>query len=108
MVSNMIDIRANVIAFLNDKFKDKQYRQIDLANYLGITKTNVSHWLSDANCPDVRLFPKIAEFFNVSVIELMGLNDLVDISFKERQMLESYRNSSDEVKAIIDKILEVK
>lgn len=104
----MIDIRENVISFLNAKFSTKQYKQIDLANYLNVTKTNVSHWLSNTNCPDVKLFPKIAEFFNVSVIELMGLNELVDISLKERQMLESYRNSSPEVKEIIDKILEVK
>lgn len=105
----MNTIRDNVIKFLNDNISNGNVRQIDLANYLGVSKVNVYHWIKGVNAPDVNLYPKIAEFFGVSIIELMGLGDeLVALTEKERKLIESYRAASDETKEIIHKILDIK
>ena len=49
------------------------------------------------------------EFFGVPIVELMGLgNELVTLTQKERQLIESYRAASSETKEIINKILDIK
>ena len=104
----MIDVRKNIVIFLNEQFSKNEVRQIDLANYLGVPKSNVYHWTKGLNSPDINYIPRIAQFFNVSVIELLGVEDLEEISIKERNILKAYRDSSIEVKEIIENILKVK
>lgn len=51
--------------------KEKGMTQLELAQQLGITDKAVSKWERDLSYPDVESIPKIAEFFGVSVDELM-------------------------------------
>ena len=100
----MIDIRENIVNFLNENISKKGVRQIDLANYLGVSKMVVHHWMKGLNAPTINYIPEIAKFFNVSVLEVLGIEDLEDISIKERDILKAYRDSSIEVKEIIENI----
>lgn len=59
------------ISFLR---KQKGLTQEQLANALGVTNQSVSKWESGQCCPDIQLLPCIAEFFDVSVDELLGCN----------------------------------
>jgi len=43
-----------------------------LAQKLGVTNQAVSKWESDQCCPDVMLFPKLADTFGISIDELFG------------------------------------
>lgn len=52
--------------------KEKEMTQQDLAFSLGVDKTTVCKWEKGRGFPDVALFPKIAQEFNVSVDELMN------------------------------------
>ncbi len=70
---------GNQILFLR---KNKGVTQEQLAQKLGITNQAVSKWESGQSMPDIQLLPEIAEFFNVSINELMGVenkNNDVDI-----------------------------
>lgn len=56
--------------------KDKGIGQQDLAEVLGVSFQSVSKWETGATMPDITLLPSIAEYFNVSVDELLGLKPL--------------------------------
>lgn len=58
----------------------KEYRKVnnltqsEFASMLYVSKQAVSKWENENGSPDVSLYPKLAELFNISVDELMGVN----------------------------------
>jgi len=52
--------------------KERQIRQEELADFLGVTKASVSKWETRQSYPDILLLPQIAAYFNISIDELMG------------------------------------
>jgi transcriptional regulator with XRE-family HTH domain len=54
--------------------KQKGITQSELADVLGVSNQSVSKWESGQCCPDIQLLPDLAEYFGVSVDELMGLD----------------------------------
>lgn len=56
--------------------KNKGIGQQDLADVLGISFQSVSKWENGVTMPDITLLPSIAEYFNVSVDELLGIKPL--------------------------------
>lgn len=56
--------------------KNKGITQEQLAQILGVTNQAVSKWESGQCLPDILLIPEIAEYFNVSIDELMGVSNV--------------------------------
>ena len=52
--------------------KEKNITQEELATAIGVTNQSVSKWESGQCCPDIALLPALADFFEVSIDELMG------------------------------------
>ncbi|QTE67453.1 helix-turn-helix transcriptional regulator [Clostridiales bacterium] len=66
----MNGIRINEqIAFLR---REKGITQETLAKHLNVTNQTVSKWESGQCYPDIQLLPEIADFFGISVDELLG------------------------------------
>lgn len=53
--------------------KKKGTTQKALANYLHVTAQAVSKWECGKGFPDIALLPDIAEFYSVSIEELLGV-----------------------------------
>lgn len=56
--------------------KSKGVGQQDLADVLGVSFQSVSKWETGTTMPDITLLPSIAEYFNVSIDELLGVKPL--------------------------------
>ena len=52
--------------------RQRQLKQENLADLLGISPQAVSKWENDQTCPDIGLLPKLAEILGVSVDELLS------------------------------------
>lgn len=54
--------------------KKADVTQDRLAEYLGVTAQAISRWESEICYPDIEILPAIADFFNVSLDELIGMD----------------------------------
>lgn len=55
--------------------EDKDYKQIDIANYLGITQVQYSRYETGIRVIPVYHLIKLAKYYNVSVDYILGLTD---------------------------------
>ena len=67
-----MDVLNKIIELLDAKNK----KQIELTNFLGISKNAFTNWKSGNNTSYIKHLPKIAEFFGVSVDYLLGKEHL--------------------------------
>jgi transcriptional regulator with XRE-family HTH domain len=69
--------------------KDKNVSQEKLASYLNISYQAVSKWENGNSYPDITLLPNIARYLDISVDELLGVNEID----KEKKYEEYYEQA---------------
>ncbi|QAT42986.1 helix-turn-helix domain-containing protein [Aminipila luticellarii] len=62
----------NIAKVLVNKRKEKGITQVELANYVGVSKASVSKWETGQSYPDITFLPQLAAYFNISVDELIN------------------------------------
>lgn len=75
--------------------RQRQLKQENLADLLGISPQAVSKWENDQTCPDIGLLPKLAEILGVSVDELLSgkKEDLTPVvQMVETEQRKSFRD----------------
>lgn len=72
---NMINI-GNKISTLR---KEKNMTQVELADKIGISYQAVSNWERGNSMPDISKLPELSEIFNVSIDEIIGDNNSVNL-----------------------------
>lgn len=78
------------------KFRLKQnLTQEKLADFLGVSFQTISKWERAETYPDITMLPAIAQFFKVSIDELLGVNKAENEEILKR-LLEEYDNLTDE------------
>ena len=78
--------------------------QEKVAEYLGVTFQSVSRWENGAAYPDIQILPAIANYFNVTTDELLGVDDTAKREKMEEIMAQIRKNFS---KGLTDKNIEV-
>lgn len=84
----MSELNKNISALR----KKKGITQEELAERLGVTAQAVSKWENEISCPDIQLLPKIAELFDVSIDELMGVSKRNDVVMSSGQNKKSFED----------------
>lgn len=59
-------------SFLRELRKEKQITQEDLAEKLNVSSRTISRWETGSNMPDISLLIEIADFFDVSIPEIIN------------------------------------
>jgi len=72
--------------------KKADVTQDRLAEYIGVTAQAISRWESEICYPDIEILPAIADFFNISLDELIG----VDPKQKENKINEYIEKANKE------------
>lgn len=69
-------MNINIAANLKRLRKQREITQEDLAGFLGVSFQAVSKWERGDGYPDITLLPSIANFFGITLDELMGMDEL--------------------------------
>ena len=79
--------------------KQKGITQEELAEVFGVTSQSVSKWELGINCPDIMMLPKLADYYRVSIDELLGykpLSSINSIYIDVKSLIESSNNKVDD------------
>jgi Predicted transcriptional regulators len=71
-----MSITINIADNLNRLRKERSITQDDLANFIGVSFQAVSKWERGDGYPDITILPSIANFYGVSLDELVGMNEI--------------------------------
>ncbi|NLB49249.1 MAG: helix-turn-helix transcriptional regulator, partial [Erysipelotrichia bacterium] len=69
-------VNLNIAGNLERLRKQREITQEDLANFIGISFQAVSKWERGDGYPDITILPVLANFFDVSLDELVGMNEI--------------------------------
>lgn len=79
--------------------RQKGITQEDLADVFGVTSQSISKWELGINCPDIIMLPKIADFYEVSIDELIGYKQMSSINsiyIDVKSLIDSSENKIDD------------
>lgn len=69
-------MNINIAGNLKRLRKQRELTQEDLAKFIGVSFQAVSKWECGEGYPDITILPVIANFFDVSLDELVGMNEI--------------------------------
>ena len=82
--------QKKVGAFLKDLRREKGITQEQLAEELGVSGRTISRWETGNNMPDISLLVEIAEFFDVSIPEIIkGERKSEDMKEEAKEVAET-------------------
>ena len=79
--------------------KQKGKTQEELAEIFGVSSQSISKWELGINCPDITMLPKIADYYRVSIDELLGykpMSSINSIYIDIKSLIESSDNKIDD------------
>lgn len=100
-----INIKENICGKIDNWLsKTNDYSPTSFANMLGVSFTSVKRWRRRICLPDVSLLPKICEIMKISLYELFGIDDPLNLSEMDKQIIQNYHYDIS-FKRFIDKYL---
>lgn len=79
--------------------KQKGKTQEELAEVFNVSSQSISKWELGINCPDITMLPKIADYFKVSIDELLGykpMSSINSIYIDVKSLIDSSSNKIDD------------
>lgn len=79
----------------------------EIAEEIGVTRTSMSRYMSGERTPDLAYVVKMADYFNVSIEWLLGLNEtqLVVVTDEEKLLLHKYSLATQSDKTVVQTLL---
>lgn len=89
--------------------KLKKIKNNQIAEYMGVSTSSVSHWFKGDNFLDVDNLYKLCSYLNVSLDQVFGIDPILVgvLNTDEDAVLVAYRSAGEETRTAIRKILDV-
>jgi len=85
-------MNINIAGNLKRLRKQRNLTQEDLANFIGVSFQAVSKWECGDGYPDITILPTLANFFEVTLDELVGMNEI-----KDAKKLDEIKKQNDKI-----------
>lgn len=82
----------------------KGIKQIEIADYMGISQGSVSNWMKGINSIDIENLAKLCEFLGVSLNQVYGVDPITPeslLSAQESELLHLFRSLNKNGKAML-------
>lgn len=115
-------VRRSIAEHISRYLQESKCSKADFGKKFDVSRTSVDRWISCVCAPDIELIPKISKEINVSVPDLLGIEDVSSSSLtpeltelvKEylseenfRNLVKRYRND-DRFRQAVDYIMSLK
>lgn len=87
-LDNEPNLNINFVNKLKEYRKLNNYTQFDLAQKLNLKQTTISKWERDKSIPDIYIIHRIANIFNCSIDNLLGLEEHNNISKEKKECFD--------------------
>ncbi len=88
----MDEIKENLSKNIITLRKEKKLTQLELANKLNYSDKSVSKWENGDTVPDIEVIKRLADFFNVTVDNLIGSPEKLEKKPEEEKVIKPTRN----------------
>ena len=105
----MESIKKTVGENLKAVSKIKGIRNKQIADYMGVSESCVSHWFRGNNSLDIDNLYKLCQFLGVSLDQIFGVAPIVfgALNPEENDIVIAYRKADDGTRASVRKLLDV-
>ena len=97
-VNELTDNEKRLCKNLNEYMKLKQKKGVDLANQLDITTASASRMMTGVSVPNVEQVLKICEFLDITIYELLGIENPYNLSNEEFEIIKVLRENPESFK----------
>ena len=103
----MDSIKKTVGENLRKICKVKGIKNYQIADYMNVSESSVSHWFRGDNSFDIDNLYKLCRYLGVSLDQVFGLDPILVgvLNTDENDVLLAYRNASDDEKNMIHRAL---
>lgn len=95
---HMTDIRQTVINNLKTICKLRNIKNVQIAEYMGVSPGSVSNWFKGTNAIDIDNLYKLCQFLGISLDQVFGVSPLapeIVLSDSEARLVSAYRSADD-------------
>lgn len=82
-----VDLKLNICNFINDALAKSGKTNTELAKFLNVSETAIRGYRTHKIVPTYPLLPLIAEFFNVTIFEVLGLDTSTYLSPEDMELI---------------------
>ena len=90
---------------LKDLRKERNISQSELAHEIGVTQGTIYFWENKINEPTAGYVLKLANYFNITTDELLGVEKINTLAIKDLSVLGNYHKLNNNNKKLVTKII---
>lgn len=99
-INELTDNEKRLCENLNKYMKLRQKKGVDLANQLDITTASASRMMTGVSVPSVEQVLKICEFLDITLYELLGIENPYNLNDEEIEIINTIRKNPEAFKYV--------